>query len=302
MTLVEIRSAGGVAGRSGGVGTGLRDEIEQIAPEIIGLEHTLIGAAVEAISPHASPEAVGAIELALWDLLGQESGLPLHQLWGGASDRVKLLYRVRARAAELAPAESAVGLIIEVSDSDPRRSLDAIRITRERLASAVTVGIDWQPAPELPPATQAAQIEFVGALNDLSVAWLECSPSAVAQPHELAALHDASRNTLIVGGSAAHDLRELAAIADAACCDILRPGFAHAAVTELWKAAALAEAAGLMVLLPIARDPFALAAQLHLAAALPSCEWLEATDRRGPELVVPDAPGLGLEPDQAHGT
>ena len=81
----------GIAPCAGDVGS-LFDIIEGQDPrEVVGLWRRMVDATHKGGLGLVS-EAVSAIDIALWDILGKESGLPIHRLMGGSARNIIPLY------------------------------------------------------------------------------------------------------------------------------------------------------------------------------------------------------------------
>jgi L-alanine-DL-glutamate epimerase-like enolase superfamily enzyme len=156
------------------------------------------------------------------------------------------------------------------------------------------------------------------ALTELEVAWLE-EPLPRRQYRELADLTKMARLP-IAGGELNLRIDEFTTLIERRCYDIIQ---ADAAFSEgIWgcrKIGATAEAFGLPFIPHTWSNGIGLLANLHLAASLPNCGWLEvpydppAFTHEGRDFLlqtpftigadsmarVPDRPGLGIELDEA---
>jgi L-alanine-DL-glutamate epimerase-like enolase superfamily enzyme len=259
--------------------------------------------------------AISAVDLALWDLLGQRAGLPLYRLLGG--------YR------ETVPAYASGGYY---HDGDP---LAAIRAEMERYAALgfrdfkMKVGADL----DLDVARMRAAREVVGprarlaldannayrsvpealraarAFEPLDPWWLEepLSPDDNAGHAELA-----RRLDVPVATGEIHQTRwEFRDLLERAAADILQPDAGVlGGVSEWVRVAKAAQVFGV----PVAPHWHA-DAHVHLAAATPNCltvEWFrleediynferllaERLQPRDGRLTAPARPGLGLVLDE----
>ncbi|WP_030421418.1 MULTISPECIES: mandelate racemase/muconate lactonizing enzyme family protein [unclassified Streptomyces] len=126
--------------------------IEKIfAPQLLGLTPLEREAVHERLDRTVgNPAAKAALDMALWDILGQAAGLPVSALLGGYTDRVRVSHMVGfAPAAEMvAEAEymrSAYGVTtfkVKVGRRPYREDVAACRALREALGPDVELYID----------------------------------------------------------------------------------------------------------------------------------------------------------------
>ena len=126
--------------------------IEKIfAPQVVGLT------ALQREEVHArldrtvgNPTAKGAIDMALWDVLGQSAGMPVSALLGGYSDRMRVSHMVGfATAAEMVAEAERVrdtyGITtfkVKVGRRPYRLDVAACRALREQLGEDVELYVD----------------------------------------------------------------------------------------------------------------------------------------------------------------
>ncbi len=248
------------------------------------------------------PQALAAVDLALWDLAGRRAGRPIWTLLGaeaaapvavnatiGAADRA-------AAAAEAAAAAAAgfrcVKLKAGVGD-------DAGRVAAVRAAAGAGVALRLD-------ANGAWDVEeAVAALRALAPADIELCEEPV---HGLAALRevrDRSPVPVAMDESAALPGALESGAADAVCLKIAACG----GISGLLAAAARARAAGLSVYLASSLDgPLGIAAALHAAivvgpdrpcglATLPRfAELRDPLPAHAGAMTAPEGSGLGVEP------
>ena len=98
---VRIRTDHGIEGIGKGFtwpgqASAIRSHIETIGHQISGSSPVGIGSFLKRFLPQAAVRswyaAIPAIEIALWDILGQMAGLPIYALFGGAVHREIPLY------------------------------------------------------------------------------------------------------------------------------------------------------------------------------------------------------------------
>jgi D-galactarolactone cycloisomerase len=256
-------------------------------------------------------DALAALDIAVWDLAARLAGLPLCRLLGGRRrtripaylsglPRPTLEGRVEMAAEWVARGFDAVKFAAAVSDEGEVAEIAALR---RRLGPGVRIGVDlhWRytPAQAIAMARALAPydpyfIEAPIAPEDIAGlrAVAAASPVPVAAGEEWFSVHDAAAR---LPGPA-----------------ILQPEMGHAGVTEFIRIAGLAEAHNLVVM-PHATIGIGifLTASLHAASTL-QCLGLHEYqhsiyDRNlrflsgglpldGTSYIVPDAPGLGVEP------
>jgi L-alanine-DL-glutamate epimerase-like enolase superfamily enzyme len=251
------------------------------------------------------PAALAAIDMALWDRAGRHAGRPVAALLTDSPAQavpVNATLSALDRAGAAAQARSAVAegfrcLKVKVGIGD-----DAGRVAAVRAAAGP------QTALRLDANGAWSVEEAVRAIEVLSPAGLEL----VEEPtHGLEAVREVRERVTVrvaIDETAAEHGALGAGVADAVCLKISRCG----GVSGLIAAATLVRASGAEVYLASTLDgPLGVAAAVHAAAALASrgalapCglatlalfEGLEnPLPAREGEIVLPSAPGLGVEP------
>jgi L-alanine-DL-glutamate epimerase-like enolase superfamily enzyme len=245
------------------------------------------------------PQAVAALDLALWDLEGRRSGQPVWRLLGArAADEIAVNQAIaapdRARAADEALAASRAGfrtLKLKVGIGD-----DAGRLAAVRAAAGPDVAIRLD-------ANGAWTVEqAAAALRALSPAGLELCEQPVPTLNEVSQLSELTLLPLSLDESTTDPGALERRVCDAVCLKLVR----SAGITGLLESARRARASGYEVYLASTLDgPLGIAAALHAAAVVepdrPS--GLATLDQfAGPEdplpardgrIAVPDGPGLG---------
>jgi L-alanine-DL-glutamate epimerase-like enolase superfamily enzyme len=269
-----------------------------------------------------SAQATGAVEIALWDILGKAAGMPISQLLGGGAREIPI-YGTGTTMFEATPdwyahyfdpalARGIRGVKVRLG-TDPEASLARVAAVRAHIGPDRLLAVDayWAYTPdealalarrlerfdvfffeEPSPQYQMAGLKRLCAASPIRIAVGErvYSPSQFQQIAEMGAAHIFEPDACISGGISA-------------CMDI----------------AAIARAHDIM-LVPHVGSPTAigLAANLHWAAAagVPLIEYdvypdlpmrdallrdpVFALDRiEGGMLKVPDGPGLGIDLDEA---
>ncbi|MGE0800448.1 MAG: mandelate racemase/muconate lactonizing enzyme family protein [Lautropia sp.] len=249
--------------------------------------------------------ALSAIDLALWDLLGQRAGLPLWRLLGAARDSVptygsggSLALPTDALAAEMAgfvaAGHRAVKLKVGHGIAGDRTRIAAVR---EAVGADVRIAADgnqqWTPK---------GAIRWAQAMADLDLWWLEEPVRAddLAGHAEVRAgtpIDIASGETLFGASDAARCITTRAV-------DVVMPNLQRIGGISAWrKVAAAAELAGV----PVAAHVYP-EVQLHLMCAQPNglvLEWWPGWPWLWQESIAiadgrarpPEQPGLGFTLD-----
>ena len=253
--------------------------------------------------------AIGAIDMALWDIKGKALGVPVWQLLGG---RVRDRVRAYAHAATPAQAEAAVARgYTALKTGGVVNPVEKARAIRAAVGNEVDLMVDLHGPPWL---TAPDAIANCRALEPLSTLFVE-EPLAPEDIEGYRRLRRESRVPL-AAGERHGGLHGIAPLLHEGLIDVAQPDAGRAGgITGLRKIAAVAEARFATVA-PHAGSlgPVAEFAALHLLAAIPNALILEKMDpdwpgraqtvTRQPELVeghliVPDAPGLGVDIDAA---
>jgi L-alanine-DL-glutamate epimerase-like enolase superfamily enzyme len=253
---------------------------------------------------------ISALDIALWDLAGKAAKLPVHRLLGGARDDRVPAYASLMRFSDPDLVRSNVrGAIgqgfrhLKLHEID----LPAIRAAREEAGSEVELMLDVNCPWDLAQAKVRT-----AALREVKPRWLE---EPIWPPEDFAALAELRRSTdvPIATGENASTLVEFDRMLAAGAVDVIQPSPAKmGGLTELAKVAALAGARNVTLMVHTFYDGPGLLAAIHATAALGRAdgmlEWrafdLEASpygerlQPRDGHVTVPQAPGLGLEPDE----
>lgn len=269
------------------------------------------------------------LEVALWDLMGKLSGLPLWKLMGGRSPRVPLYAscgerRPPAERAESARALQAQGfpaLKLRFHAADPRDDLAVVRAVREAVGSEMQILVDanqgWQMPWDAAPTWDFKTALWVAdALAEVGVFWLE-EPLHRHDYRGLAELRRRAR-LRIAGGEGCREYAELREYLRHGSLDVYQPDVVWS--TGMLRARQLAgevQAAGCLYTPHTWGDGLVLLANLHVCAAVATAPFVEfpydppgwTLERRdyllpasitpdGPgTLTLSDAPGLGVTID-----
>ncbi len=251
------------------------------------------------------PQALAAIDMALWDRAGRRAGKPMCAL---LSDDPRARVPVNAslsaldRAGVAEQAASAVQegytcLKLKVGVGD-----DAGRVAATRAAAGPRVALRLD-------ANGAWGVdEAVAAITALAPAGLELVEEPTHGLQAMRAVRERVAVRVAIDETAAEHGALTAGVADAVCLKVSSCG----GIARLLAAAALVRASGAEVYLASTYDgPLGVAAALHVAAALgsrgalPHCglatlsmfaELENPLPTRNGAIAVPHGPGLGVEP------
>ena len=250
--------------------------------------------------------AATALDVALWDILGKETGQPLWRLLGGFSDRVRTYQsnlalsdkpdELQRQAAELvAQGHRAIKM-------RPRRERDGrvgevvarVRAVREAIGYDVDLMYDVNQTWDVSRAIRVGR-----ALEEFELFWLE-DPVAMHDIEGQAAVARAL-DVPICAGEYHYDPVSLLRLLQARAVDYLMVDMCRmGGVTQVRKAAALAESFGIPIASHLITEVFA-----HCIAAAPngliaeSIEWTAQLFDGRPTLVdgalqLGERPGHGL--------
>jgi D-galactarolactone cycloisomerase len=337
-TLVKISTNDGLVGWGEGGASSLIDGL--LAPLLIGQDPMQRSGLWERMF-HAlyngnnfvgiAGSALSALDIALWDLAGKATNLPVHALLGGkVRDQVavyatglyytegefpdRLLHEARSYVEQgFAGVKTKVGgLSIE---EDVRR----VAAIREAIGPDVRLMVD---ANEAYNATTAIRIGH--KLAELDLIWFE--EPVNAQDIDAYLQVKAALPMAIAGGENLRTRFEFKDYFSRRAFDIVQPDIMHCGgITEMARIAAMASAHGIQLNPHVWGSPVMIAASLHLASTLPPCpparnpqpyaqEPVMEFDRtpsmireeicavpfaqEGGFIAVPEGAGLGIEVDE----
>jgi L-alanine-DL-glutamate epimerase-like enolase superfamily enzyme len=320
LVLVRVRDTDGRQG----IGTAFAfgsDDARPILEIARALGATRVGAAAVGVEAHASAmraslalagaggpaiAALGAIDLALWDLTARRAGLPLWRLLGGARERVAsygsggslglsidgLLEETRRfveaghRAVKIKAGHGAV--------EDARR----LAALRDAFGSALRIAVDANQQ-----FTPKAAIRWARALEPWDPWWIEEPVRAddVTGHAEVRAAVSAD----LASGETLYGTADAARMIAARAVDVLMPNLQRVGGLTAWrKLAASAELAGIAMAAHVHPE-----VQVHLMCAVPGAValecwpgwpwlWQESIAIADGFATPPDAPGLGFTLDE----
>jgi L-alanine-DL-glutamate epimerase-like enolase superfamily enzyme len=260
---------------------------------------TTIYDAMRVLSPAGSElRALAAVDVALWDILGQACGLPVYRLLGGASREAIPIYNTcigqdpvpdqrrfgedaGALAAELLDAGIGCMKIWPFDPLAPEshgqylsaaaldRGLAPVRAVRERVGDRMGLAIELHGFWNLPCAVQIAR-----ALEPYGVQWIEeaVSPESVQAQAEFARACAAP----VVSGERIATRFGLRALLELGGADIVNPDLTWTGgLGELKRMAAMAEAYRRPIKPHNEGGPVHHVASAHVAANVPNLYLLE---------------------------
>jgi L-alanine-DL-glutamate epimerase-like enolase superfamily enzyme len=326
IVILRLRTDSGIEGIGvtfyGGKMTGsLRVAIEELAGIAIGEDPLRIEKIIAKLRAGTGDAcgpggiftlALSVIDIALWDIKGKALDQPLWKLLGGHRDRVPT-YASGALRRGLSDdqAQQAARTLVEKGftemktqmalpgDPTPADEIRRVRLVREAIGPDIKLMCDinqrWRPE-------QA--IDIGNRVEDVGLFWLEDVTAADDYPG--LARVTAALKTPIAGGEYVWGIVPFRHMIEARSVDIIMIDILRAGGVCQWmKIAGMAEAFNLPVVSHVMPEVL-----MHLIAACPNgltveyMPWTLALFQETPviengELVLPEAPGLGLQFDEA---
>ena len=272
--------------------------------------------------------ALAGLEQALWDLKGRVLGLPVWQMLGGkVRDNVRSYAWIGgdrpnevAEAAEVRKNQGFTAVKMNATAEldwigTPKVFAEVVKRVEAAQAQGMDVGLDFHGRVHRPLAKQLAR-----ALEPLGLLFIE-EPLLSENPEGLADIA-AHTSTPIALGERLFSRWEFKPFFEQGAVDIIQPDLSHAGgILEVRKIAAMAEAYDIAVAPHCPLGPLALASCLQIAACTPNHAIQEISlgihyNTGGHDLLnfvvnkqaltpvdgylpVPEAPGLGVEIDEA---
>ncbi len=271
--------------------------------------------------------AISGIEMALWDLLGKELGVPVHQLLGGRCRNKIRAYtwpdgntieekiesaknfvrNMGFTAIKFAPYTSIEGDMNSESNLSRSALADAaerVRMMREALGDGIDILVDFHGRPTLPETTRLAQ-----EIEKYHPFFIE-EPLPPENIDAMRMVRDSTAIPIATGERlfTKFGFRELL---EKNACQIIQPDLCHAGgILEGKKIAAMAECYFVQVAPHNPLSPVSTAACLNLDSCIPNfciqecvvadLEYKKRLIKNSPEIhdgyfYVPSKPGLGVE-------
>lgn len=293
-------------------GPGQYAHAKEIAPTLIGEDPSdiakiwdkLCWAGASVGRSGMSTQAIGAFDVALWDLKAKRAGLSLAKLLGSHHDSVpcyntsggflhtpldQLLINAKASI------ERGIGGIkLKVGQPDHAKDIERVTAVRKHLGDSTPIMVDANQQWDRPTAQRMCRI-----FEQFNLIWIE--EPLDAYDHEGHAALAAQFDTPIATGEMLTSAGEHWDLIRHRAADYLMPdGPRVGGITPFLKIAGLAEHAGLML-----APHFAMELHIHLAAAYPKQSWVEHFEWLEPlfnerieikdgRMLVPTRLGLGV--------
>ena len=293
-------------------GPGQYAHAKEIAPTLIGEDPSdiakiwdkLCWAGASVGRSGMSTQAIGAFDVALWDLKAKRAGLSLAKLLGSHHDSVpcyntsggflhtpldQLLVNAKASI------ERGIGGIkLKVGQPDHAKDIERVTAVRKHLGDSTPIMVDANQQWDRPTAQRMCRI-----FEQFNLIWIE--EPLDAYDHEGHAALAAQFDTPIATGEMLTSSGEHWDLIRHRAADYLMPdGPRVGGITPFLKIASLAEHAGLML-----APHFAMELHIHLAAAYPKQSWVEHFEWLEPlfnerieikdgRMLVPTRLGLGV--------
>ncbi len=254
--------------------------------------------------------ALGAIDIALWDLKAKAAGQPLWKLLGGsASKKVEayntdggwLNWSIETMVGDckrLVEVEGYRAVKLKVGGPNPNEDLRRVEAVRKALGPDIRIMTDANGRWSLPQAIQAA-----GRLKDFDIAWIE-EPIYFDDVDGHRRLAETIQ-TPIALGEQLYTAQSFRDFIHAGAVHYVQPDVVRlAGITEFWQVADLARCYSLPVV-PHVGDMCQV--HQHVCFAHPACalleyipwlrDWMEAPARiENGFYIAPEAPGAGMTP------
>jgi L-alanine-DL-glutamate epimerase-like enolase superfamily enzyme len=268
-----------------------------------------IEALLRNLAPNA-PAARAAVDMALYDLLGQRARLPLYQLLGGARQRILTSVTIgiasvedgARQARELV--QAGFRALKTKTGKDWKEDVECVKAIRDTVGATIALRVDANQGYSV----QAA-LRFIRGVKDCQIEFLE-QPTPAKALGDLKIVRDESTIPIMADESALFggDVLNLAfnKIVDMVNVKLMKSG----GILSAGQAVAVAAAGGLPVMLGCMDESrVSIAAALHLACALPGVHYADLDGAfdivddvaaggfalRDGFLIPSDKPGLGVE-------
>ena len=321
----EIRTADGHEGlgfsyskRAGGPGQFAH--ACEIAPALLGEDANDIAKAWDKLAwagasvgrTGLAVQAIGAFDVALWDLKAKRAGLSLAKLLGAQRDSVRC-YNTSGGFlhtpldellvnTDISRAKGIGGIKLKVGQPDCARDIERVAKVRAHLGDSFPLMVDANQQWDRPTAQRMCRI-----FEQFNLIWIE-EPLDCTDAAGHAALA-AQLDTPIATGEMLTSVTEHWDFIRQNGADFLMPdGPRVGGITPFMKIATLAEFAGLQI-----APHFSMELHVHLAAAMQREPWVEHFEWLEPlfnerlelsngRMIVPTRPGLGVSmSEQAAG-
>ncbi|MDQ2945115.1 MAG: galactonate dehydratase [Acidobacteriota bacterium] len=232
--------------------------------------------------------AISAVEIALWDILGQALGVPIYKLLGGAArTRIRMYVDVGATPEDYLRAKELGYTAAKTTPLSPQNNLvqptsmirDAVR-KLEAIRKAV--GEDFDICVDAHGrCTTTMAIDFCTRVEDLGLLFVE-EPTQLEDLGELALLREKTK-THLATGERSFTKYGFADFCSRHLVDYIQPDVCHAGgILELKKIGVLAETYRVNLAPHNPQSFVSTMASLHVDATTPSATIQESTLNRAP--------------------
>lgn len=231
---------------------------------------------------HGFPIGVlGAIDIALYDLVGKAAGIPVHRLLGGAAHPQQRMY------CSAGCTDSAEQLVSEVCEAlsngfkaykwrvvDPNQAGSIMTRLREAAGQDFDLMVDAVQGSAPTPWEKPLVIALARAIEPWRPRWLE-EPFRIEDPQSYAELRRFVSYP-IAGGESVTSLPEVESFLAVGALDVLQPDLTVAGgFTLARRMAVLAEAQQIEIAMHCWGGAVSLMANLHFGFSQPACVFVE---------------------------
>lgn len=233
--------------------------------------------------------AISAVEIALWDILGQALDVPIYKLLGGAArTRIRMYADVGATpeaflrakemgytAAKTAPLSPTSHLVVQPARM-VREAVKSMQEIRQAVGDDFDVAVDAHGR-----CTTTMAIEFCTRVEDLNLLWVE-EPTQLEDLGELALLRSKTKTPLATG-ERSFTKYGFAEFCSRHLVDYIQPDVCHAGgILELKKIGVLAETYRVNMAPHNPQSQVSTMASLHVDATTPAAVIQESIPGRPP--------------------
>jgi L-alanine-DL-glutamate epimerase-like enolase superfamily enzyme len=285
--VLEIATDEGVSGHSF-LGTTWRGAqfdspflIEVAKPLLVGRDPLQIGGIWNDLfggRREVSMRAIGAIDVALWDIAGKRAGLPVHQLLGSVRSEVPVYGSTGGLAGPAAYAKEAASYAEkgwQAYKIHPSRDsivdIRIVRAVRETVGNRMALMLDPVSGYSYEDALKVGLV-----LDELGFEWFE-DPIRDADLHGYKRLRDKIKTPVMATEYAPGGFYGMQSWITQQATDMLRGDVTvKGGITPLMKIAHLAEAFGMRCEIHHGGNALANIANLHVTMAISNCKYYEA--------------------------
>jgi galactonate dehydratase len=277
-------------------------------------------------SSGAEMRAISAIDMALWDILGQSVGQPLYRLLGGKMRPRVPVYRTGGVTGETAEeiAESVArlqqagfeafkccffreepGLVRHrASPAAVARGVEKMQWVRDATGNSIEMGIDCHPEWDLHGAIRVAQ-----AVEHLGLMFFEC-PVGPSNTRSMVTVAGRTKTPIMAGERlfSRWDMRDLL---ESQACPIINPDLAWCGgISETKRIATYAQVYD-VAMAPHDSGPIATICRAHVMVTTPNAWYMELSSAtlgnlkyladpdvlrvENSSIAVPERPGIGVD-------